>query len=263
MDTSPSSRRPRRTCPQPAEGACPELVEWGTQQHPTQVLCPLPFHPPPLPVVISQCTLETSYPTSLPRPRLAHPPPPPAHPPHAPAPPPPIPRLAAPVAARPLPVETPPPHPVAPSPRPSGRPFPAPTVVAHPPKKSAQTVSRQPAPSGGRLARDSSPLHPQPNSAAAHPPSAPPYPRPRLAASPSVPPRPRPTAPARPRPPAPHLGPSVAGHGLPRPQFSRKMPPAPPQEFFGKNSYARNATQFRSTDGPSTLAGIHQASEPA
>ena len=39
-------------------------------------------------------------------------------------------------------------------------PLPSPLPPSHPPKKSAQTVSGQPAPFGGRLARDSSPFTP-------------------------------------------------------------------------------------------------------
>ena len=45
-------------------------------------------------------------------------------------------------------------------PAPPSRPRTAPTLVANPPKNPAQAISRQPAPSGGGLARDSSPFTP-------------------------------------------------------------------------------------------------------
>ena len=66
-----------------------------------------------------------------------------------------------------------------PAPRPTTRPLQRrPATPAQPqsqsptrPKNPAQAISRQPAPSGGGLARDSSPFTPHPNPAARHPPA--------------------------------------------------------------------------------------------
>ena len=97
----------------------------------------------------------------------------------------------------------------------------APTVVANLTKNPAQTISRQSTPSGGGLARDSSPLHS----------------------------RPRPSAPApssrRPQRACPELAEEPAlslskGGSSPRPPSHRNLArthPASPQEFFRKNSY--------------------------
>ena len=204
---------------------------------------------PPLPVVTISCTLETPCPTS-PQTLHAHPPPPTArHLRNRASPPFPHP-ASRPVSDQSLPLETPPPHPLATPahpalPEPSCRPLTAPTVVANPPKNPAQAISRQPAPRGGGLARDSSPFTPtqfpppgtSPQSRPI-PPTAPyraaphrPAPRPALA---TPPPQdfthPRHT-PVRPSPPVPWRVPA-----------SPEERPAAPQEFFGKNSYcAREA----------------------
>ena len=161
---------------------------------------------------------------------------------------------------RPLPVETPPPHPLATSAHPASlapscRPLAAPTFVANPPKKPAQAISRQPeSPRGFGLARDSSPFtptqfpppgtspqpHPIPATApcraAPHPPAS----RPALATPPwqSLT-HPRHT-PVRPSPPVPWRVPA-----------SPEERPAEPQEFFGKNSYARKPTPFHAPTRPS------------
>ena len=115
--------------------------------------------------------------------------------------------------------------------RPSPLAHTTPAVGANPPENPAQAISRQPAPSGGGLARDSSPFTP-----------APPGPRPAAHSC---------HTPVRPRPAAAWCVPAAA-----------KNRPAAPQEFFGKNSYAHDPAPFRPSSRPSTLALSRQASEP-
>ena len=120
-------------------------------------------------------------------------------------------------------------------------------------KKSAQTVSGQPAPSGGRLARDSSPLHPQPNSTARRPPPAPPDPRPGS-------PRRSPSHPGRAPPPCqdlthPRHTPSpvpvpIRSHSSSLSPLPFRPRPAAPQEFFRKNSYCAREAPFRALHPP-------------
>ena len=115
--------------------------------------------------------------------------------------------------------------------RPSPLPHTTPAVGANPPENPAQAISRQPAPSGGGLARDSSPFTP-----------APPGPRPAAHSC---------HTPVRPT--------SAMAWRVPAAAENR---PAAPQEFFGKNSYAHDPAPFRLTTRPSTLASSRQASEP-
>ena len=140
-------------------------------------------------------------------------------------------------------------------PAPSCRPLTAPTFVANPPKNRPKLSLASPNPHRGfGLARDSSPFtptqfpppgtspqpHPIPATApcraAPHPPAS----RPALA----TPPwqnltHPRHT-PVRPSPPVPWRVPA-----------SPEERPAEPQEFFGKNSYARKPTPFHAPTRPS------------
>ena len=144
-----STQPPDRTQAIPGNPPTPNAPNLRLRLSPHPFLIPL-LPPPPLPLVIIQCTLETPYPTSIPRTPRARPPPPTARPPDTPALSPPVPHLASrPVSDQPLPLETPPPQPLATSAHPaslapSSRPLTAPTFVANPPKKPAQAISRQP-----------------------------------------------------------------------------------------------------------------------
>ena len=269
----------------PAQPATPSTHASRAHRHLFSHLSLLSAHsfPSPLPVVTSQCTLETPYPKSLPQILHACPPPPTArHLRNRASPPFPHP-ASRPVSDQSLPLATPPLHPLATpahpaSSAPSCRPLAAPPFVANPPKNPAQAISRQPAPSGGGLARDSSPFTPT----QFPPPGTRPRPRPtpatagcragasRPASRPGLttPPwqnltHPRHT-PIRPSPPV-----------LWRVPASAEKRPAAPQEFFGKNSYCARGPRFRRSaqrhspapastppPRPSTLAGTDQASEP-
>ena len=164
------------------------------------------------------------------------------------------------------------------------RPLTAPTFLADPPKNPPQAISRQPAPRGGGLARDSSPftptqfpppgtrpqLRPTPATAGCRAGASRPASRPGLATSPRqdlAPPRPAAHPCHTPVPPSPGVARRVPA--------SAKRRPAAPQEFFGKNSYCARDPRLRRSGlypspapastpppRPSTLAGIDKPSEP-
>ena len=218
---------------------------------------------PPCPFVTSKCTLETPYPSSLPRTPHARPPPPTPRPPDATAA---VPALfptlrRRPVSDQPLLFETP--STPTPSPRPRTQPLQRRPAAPSQPQPSSPTRQKNrpklslasPNPLWGfGLARDSSPFTPTqfpppgtrprlrpipataPCRAAPHPPAS----RPALATPPwQDPAHPRHT-PVRPSPPVPWRVPA-----------SPEERPAEPQEFFGKNSYARKPTPFRAPTRPS------------
>ena len=122
------------------------------------------------------------------------------------------------------------------------------------PKNPAQAISRQPAPRGGRLARDSSPFTPTQFS----PPGTSPQPHPIPATAPCrAAPHPPASRPALATPPWQNLTHPRHTPVRPSPPVPWRVPaspeerPAEPQEFFGKNSYARKPTPFHAPTRPS------------
>ena len=132
---------------------------------------------------------------------------------------------------------------------------PPPFLPPTPQKIRPSCLSPARPPLGVGLARDSSPLHPPPISAAAHPPAAPSESRPQLTAPLSLPPRPRHT----PSPVPVH----IRSHSSSLSPLPFRPRPAAPQEFFRKNSYARKPPPSRRPCSAPPTTPIRQAAPPS